>query len=220
MKRQILIREICEEILDIESDLPVKVGIDGVDASGKTTLAEQLTEYIRSNGREVIRASVDGFHHPQEIRYRRGESSPEGYFYDSFDYKALKTELLQPLSSPDDRHYRTTTFDFRENSETESAINVASIDSILIFEGVFLLRPEIAHYWDLSIFVDADFDVTIERAAQRDQYLFGAADEVRQRYYQKYIPGQKIYLKKCNPKEKADIIVKNNDPEFPELERK
>lgn len=59
---------------------PLRVAIDGIDGAGKTTLADELAEPIRGLGREVIRASVDSFHHPREIRYRRGRLSPEGYF--------------------------------------------------------------------------------------------------------------------------------------------
>ena len=31
------------------------------------------------------------------------------------------------------------------------------------------------------------------------------------RYEQRYVPGQKIYLRQCNPKQAADAIVDNND---------
>jgi uridine kinase len=49
-------------------------------------------------GVPVIRASVDGFHHPREIRYRLGRDSPEGFYRDSYDLDALQRELLDPLS--------------------------------------------------------------------------------------------------------------------------
>ena len=34
---------------------------------------------------------------------------------------------------------------------------------------------------------------------------------------ERYVPGQKIYLEKCNPKEKADVIIVNNNIDFPEF---
>lgn len=39
----------------------------------------ELTLFLRdARGREVIRASTDGFHFPRAQRYRRGRYSPEG----------------------------------------------------------------------------------------------------------------------------------------------
>ena len=70
---------------------PLRVAIDGVDAAGKTTLADELAEPVRALGRPVIRASVDDFHNPRAVRYRMGDDSPEGYFQDSFDLATIRT---------------------------------------------------------------------------------------------------------------------------------
>lgn len=40
----------------------LKVGIDGVDGAGKTTLADRLGEVLQARGTRVVRASIDGFH--------------------------------------------------------------------------------------------------------------------------------------------------------------
>jgi uridine kinase len=40
---------------------PTRVAIDGAPASGKTTLADELATILREDGREVIRATIDGF---------------------------------------------------------------------------------------------------------------------------------------------------------------
>jgi len=63
----------------------LRVGIDGVDGAGKTTFADELAAALAPFGRPVIRAGVDGFHHPRAVRYRRGRESPEGFFRDSYD---------------------------------------------------------------------------------------------------------------------------------------
>ena len=44
----------------------------------------------------VVRVSVDGFHRPREARYRRGRSSPQGFWLDSYDHGALRRWLLGP----------------------------------------------------------------------------------------------------------------------------
>ena len=86
---------------------------------------------------------------------------------------------------------------------------------MLLFDGVFLLRPELEGYWDFTIFVDTAFEVTLGRAIERDVSLFGDAASVQSRYEERYIPGQRIYLEQCQPKKKAMVVVNNDDPADP-----
>jgi uridine kinase len=94
---------------------------------------------------------------------------------------------------------------------------VAPEDAILLFDGVFLLRPEINDQWDYRIFVDAPFAVTVERAILRDRDLFGSAEATRARYEERYVPGQQIYLRSVDPLHHAQAIIQNDDPEHPTL---
>jgi hypothetical protein len=61
-------------------------------------LADELGTTLRTRGFEVLRPSVDGFHHPRERRYRQGEYSAAGYYQDAFNYQAVAHALLEPLS--------------------------------------------------------------------------------------------------------------------------
>lgn len=56
----------------------VRVAVDGVDAAGKTTFADELAESIRSRGRPVVRVSADDFPIVRRVRHRRGRDSPRG----------------------------------------------------------------------------------------------------------------------------------------------
>jgi hypothetical protein len=49
----------------------VRVAIDGSAAAGKTMLADELAISLRGRGRDVIRASIEGFLRPRIERYRR-----------------------------------------------------------------------------------------------------------------------------------------------------
>jgi uridine kinase len=188
-----------------------------VDAAGKTTLAEELVTPLQVCGRPLIRASLDGFHQPARLRYQRGSASPEGYYHDSFNYQALRECLLAPLGRGRARRYRAAIFDFRTDAAVQVTPRVAEAHAVLLFDGVFLLRPESQGCWDCTIFVDAAFTVTLERAQQRDLALFGNVSAVTQRYQQRYIPGQKLYLEACCPRQYADLVVENNDPWHPVL---
>lgn len=116
MHRQRMLDQLAERIAALPCAHPIRVAVDGIDAAGKTTLADELAHSITSWGRPVIRASIDGFHRPRVARYRRGADSPEGYYLDSFDYPLLRDLLLLPLGPAGSRRYRRTVFDFRADT--------------------------------------------------------------------------------------------------------
>src|SRR6476469_1828189 len=117
---------------------PVRVAIDGRTASGKTTLADELAVLLAAQERPVIRTSIDGFHRPKAERYARGRTSPEGYYYDSRDLDAVVKLLLAPLGPGGDRHYRTASFDLKNDRPVEQDPSAADAKAILIVDGTFL----------------------------------------------------------------------------------
>lgn len=187
MERQRLIHALASTIAAIERPHPVRVAIDGVDAAGKTTLADELAAAISGMGRQVLRVSIDGFHNPKAVRYRRGRESPEGYFEDSFNYSAFIEVLRQPIGP----------------------------GAIVIVDGVFLLRDELRRYFDYSVFLRVGFDVSIARAEKRDVDVLGCAEAVRDMYRKRYIPGQQLYFARVDPERRASVVIDNNDPERP-----
>ena len=217
MLRQRMLQQLTQRIMALPHEHPLCVAIDGIDAAGKTTLANELAPLLEEGGRAVIRASIDGFHRPRAERYRQGPNSPQGYYEDAFDYDALQKTLLQPLGPTGNRWYRRAAFDFRTDTPLAPSGERAPLNAVLLFDGVFLLRPELDPLWDYRIFVRVDFAVALQRALKRDQPLFGAAEAVRARYLRRYLPGQQFYLQRDQPQERADVIVDNNDPASPHL---
>ena len=100
-------------VLRVERPHPVRVAIDGPDAAGKTTLADELAPLIERSGRPAIRASIDDFHRPHRERIARGAKSPAGYFHDSFDNRELRAALLDPLGPGGSREFQRRVFDIR-----------------------------------------------------------------------------------------------------------
>ena len=217
MTREDVIEQLAASIAALRLNHPTRVGIDGVDGSGKTTLADELVAPVRRLGRTVIRASVDGFHNPRAVRYTRAPDSPEGYFLDSFDYATLKRELLDPLGPGGDAKFRTAAFDYRADRRVESPWQAAPRDAVLLFDGVFLARPELQASWDLTIWLDVPFEITVERAIARDARNGGDATVTRGKYERRYVPGQRLYLALCRPRERADIVVDNSGLEHPKV---
>jgi uridine kinase len=214
--RAAILDELAAALLVIRRDHPTRVALDGVDGVGKTTLADELVTPLRRAKREVVRASVDGFHNPRSVRYQRGADSAEGYYLDSFDYAALKSALLEPLARAGGV-FRPAVFDYRVDSPVDAPSRTARADAILLFDGVFLQRPELDGCWDVAIWVEAPFEVTVERAVARDAARGGDSEATRKKYRDRYVPGQLIYMSGCGPRERADIVFHNADVRYPRL---
>lgn len=123
--------------------------------------------------RPVVQVRVDDHLRPPEERYLRGRQSPEGCYRDSHDLPALRARLLDAVPE------RT----------------------VVLAEGVFLLRPELDVGWDLRVHLQVSDEVVLQRAAQRDGP--GAVP----RYRTRYLPAQRLYEQECRPGKQADVLL-------------
>lgn len=213
--RDELLNRLRDLVATVAVGHPTRVAIDGPPAAGKTTLGDELELVLQGQGREVIRASIESFLTPRLQRYRRGEYSAEGCYEDSFDFDAMHMVLLNPLGPGGDRMFRREVYDKRTDGALSFPPDTAPANAVLLFDGVFLLRPELIDGWDLSIFVTADFEETLARGLVRDRALYGSATNVERRFRSRYRPSQQFYLETVRPTDHADVIVHNNIPEQP-----
>ena len=212
-KRSKFLADLAERLVVMSPDRTVRVAIDGVDGAGKTMFANELGTLVLTMGRPVIRASVDGFHNPKALRYQRGRHSPEGFFEDSYNYSALKQYLLDPLRPGGSRRYRQAFFDHVTDDIVHANDLEADPSSILLLDGIFLHRPELLGYWDASVFLRTDFAVSVARCASRD----GSSPDPAALSNRRYVEGQRLYLRTCQPEAKATIVVDYNNLSAPSI---
>jgi uridine kinase len=135
----------------------------------------------------AVRVSVDDFHRPEAERHARGYG-PESYYHDTFDLPAVR-----------------------------DALGRVDARAVAIVDGVFLLRPELAGLWDLTIFLAVDRAVALERAIVRDAARMNSLEAARARYASRYVPGETLYLEAVAPETRADIVIDATDPQRPRL---
>jgi uridine kinase len=155
--RQQFLHALSRLITSLSCSHPLRIGIDGVDASGKTRLADELVAPVTGCGRAVVRASIDGFHRPRAERYERGRQSPDGYFRDSFQVDRVVHDLLAPLGPGGSRWIKRAVFDYRNDSRVDLPEEEVRADAILLFDGVFLHCRELVSFWDATIYLDVPF---------------------------------------------------------------
>lgn len=209
--RSRVLTEIADAILTGPS--VVRVGVDGPDGSGKSILAGELAGALRARGRPVVHLSIDDFHHVRKIRYRRGRNSPEGFWLDSYDYDRFRACVLEPFAPGGSRRYRHAGHDLASDLILEPEPRRAPAGSLLVVDGLFLHRDELAGAWDLSVFLDVPFTETARRMAARD----GTPPDPEHPGMRRYVQAQRIYYATCDPRARATFVVDNTDVTAPRI---
>lgn len=210
--RRAVLLEVASRIPSL--DRPVLVAVDGVDGSGKTTFADELAAVVGGTGRAgaVVRASVDGFHHPKAHRHAQGRTG-ETFWSRNYDYPALLRELVTPWRSGPGSSYRTAVHDVDTDRALDLPAAVVPDGGLLVVDGIFAQRDELRGCWDLAVFLDVPFEVSVPRMAERD----GTSADPAHPDQARYVEGQRIYFATCDPRSRADVVVDNTDLAAPRL---
>ncbi|GAA2476164.1 uridine kinase [Terrabacter carboxydivorans] len=213
-ERYAVLRDLAERILALRPGERVAVAVDGVDGAGKTVLADELAEVIGAlaGDREVLRVSVDGFHRPRAERVARGRG-PESFYEDSYDYAAFRHVVIEP---------------FRRGEPVTPAVNDVDADrpvrpdpvpvgpdTVLLVDGIFLQRPELADVWDAAVWVEVPFSVSVPRGNAR--FGDGHDGDPEAAANQRYVGGQRLYLAAVEPRSRATWVLDNTDLDRPVL---
>ena len=197
---------LAAEIVALYAGGRVVVAIDGMDGAGKTHFANDLAVALTATGRSVFRASIDDFHRSQAERHARGADSPDGYYRDSFDYSTFRRVLLDPFRMGGSTAFVTAAFDHVRDLPVQSKWRTGPKDAILVLDGIFLNRPELAGLWNYSVWLDVSRDIAEERMLDRDGPTENAG---------RYRGAQDLYLAEVNPRTTASSMIDNSDFERP-----
>lgn len=187
-------------------DRPALIAVDGVDGSGKTTFATQLATRYAQHHRTAHVVHMDDFLNPRAVRYRLGRDSPEGFFRDTYDLATFAASVIEPLSGSGERSIVFRAFDYRADRPIHEDPVPISADAVVIVEGMFLHRDELQDAWDMSVFLDVPFAVSVRRMAERD----GTSPDPDDPSVRRYVEGQRIYLAACKPDQRATHVVVNH----------
>lgn len=115
--------------------------------------------------------------------------------------------MLDPLSPGGTGRFRRAVFDAEADAAVESREERASLGSILLFDGIFLHRPELRAFWDFSVFLRVEWVRNHHLRKRPDQ---GPVRPDEPRNY-RYFEGQNTYFRECQPWDRADVVIDNDD---------
>ena len=184
--------ETCMDKYDTETmeepKRPFVIAIDGRAASGKSTLAEQLSELL---GADVIH--MDDFFLPTELRSEERLTEPGGNVH----YERFCEEVLPYLNSPEVFSYRI--FDC-SRMDYNGARGISNTQ-IRIVEGSYSHHPKFGKYADLFVFSDVDAEEQLRRIRVRN------GEEKAQIFAKKWIPMEERYFAAFGTKTHAGAVV-------------
>lgn len=204
---------------------PYVIGLTGLDASGKTTLAKELAELLPQD--RLITTSIDQYYRPRSD-WHDSDTPAESWYHHGLDYKAVISELLEPCQAcradQQPRDVTLATFDrIKDQSLAEPPKATVKPESIVLLEGVFLARPDLAPYLDQLVMIHCEIPTLIERGLKRDAGRLGQADQVLAEYRDRYLAGHVPYLGDASPDTGADpwqsarVVIDNTRPERPSI---
>ncbi len=165
------------------------VAVDGRCASGKTTLANELSKKLDCN---VIH--TDDFYLQPFQRTAERYAEPGG----NLDRERLIREILEPLSmgkKPLYQPFLCHLMNFGQLIRLENK-------RIYIIEGSYSCHPELRSFYDMTVFVTVDADTQKKRILERN------GEEKLRAFIEKWIPLEEKYFYAFDIEAEADLIFK------------
>src|SRR5262249_27432818 len=142
---------------------------------------------------------VDDFSLPSGRR-PRGQASqkPMG---GEFAGQRLRREVLEPLRRGQTARYRR--YDWA--ADEMAGMSEVSPHGVVIVEGVYSSRRELAILYDLRIWVECPRELRLSRGLAR------GGETARKLWEEDWMPSEDRYLEEHRPQERADAVVSGTD---------
>jgi uridine kinase len=96
--------------------------------------------------------------------------------------------------------YEVNDFEGRPASRVEE-----ELPSVVIVEGIRLLRPELAGFFDLTVWIDCQIEVAAARGVERDR-LAGADAAHVALWGEEWVPKDRRYFEEFRPDRSASLL--------------
>lgn len=183
------------------------IAIAGAPASGKSTLAEAVTQNLLAQGKSAALVPMDGFHLDNRVLAARGLLARKGA-PETFDAPGF-LRLVQALR--DGRDVIAPVFDRDRDLAIAGAAVIPGDAAVVVVEGNYLMFDEapwraLAGEWDLTVRLDVPLAVLQERLIARWRAHGHDLAEARARAMENDIPNARRVIEKALP---CDITLRD-----------
>ncbi len=167
---------------------PVVLAVEGGSASGKTTLSKLLETLYDCT-----------VFHMDDFFLRPEQRTPERYreIGGNVDRERFLDEVLVPLSKKEPILYR------RFDCSTLTVCPPITVEPkrLTVIEGAYSMHPELAGYYDLSVFLD------VAPAFQKARIEKRNTPPMAKRFFEEWIPLERVYFNEMQVKERCDLSI-------------
>ena len=176
------------------------VALDGGSGSGKSTLASLIAAEL-----DAVVIQGDDFYaaHISDAEWDARTAAEKAA--DAMDWRRLRAEALEPLRAEKPARWRA--FDFEAGARPDGTYTLRSDfvelepAAVVVLDGAYSTRPELADLIDLSVLVDVPVDVRHARIAAREERDFIAA------WHARWDSAEEYYFTHVRPKSSFDLVV-------------
>lgn len=179
----------------------VRLGVDGAVPGDRALVADAAEEAAADLGRAVLRVSAEDYLRPRSVRLEHGPQDADSGYESWYDHLGLLREVLDPLAPGGSGLYLPALWDADRDRATRAPRREAPAGAVLVLDGPFLLR------WEMSGAFDAVVHLTASPAALARRLPEG--DVVR------VVGAWQRYVEETGPAERADVLVRAEDPRRP-----
>ena len=166
----------------------VILAIEGGSASGKSTLGQILSEIYDCN----LFHMDDFFLRPEQRTAER-----YGEIGGNIDRERFLCEVLIPLKEGEAVNYRKFDCSTMEITPPERV----EPKKLTVIEGAYSMHPELAEYYDFSVFLDISEELQRARIQKRN------SPAMAQRFFDEWIPLEQIYFSGFDIKDRCGLVL-------------
>jgi uridine kinase len=193
------LRQIISRV-DAPGGRPITIALDGPSGAGKSTIARGLAAELPATlvqgddffAAELTRADWDARNAAERAR-------------DAIDWKRLRSSALEPLRAGRAALWHPFDFDAGERSDGSYPMALRPEQRtpapIILLEGAYAARPELADLIDLSVLVHAPAAVRHARLAARESPEFLRA------WHDRWDAAETDYFARVRPITSFDVVV-------------
>ncbi|HSX06044.1 MAG TPA: hypothetical protein VLF69_06280 [Candidatus Saccharimonadales bacterium] len=181
--------EIIEKIKALPK--PALIAIGGFGGSGKSSLAAALQKFLPSAAAAAVVVPIDDFIVKEKIL--------DPWDKGAFDRTRLEEQVLKPLSEGRQAKYQALIW---ETNTLSDFMELPKAD-VVIVEGISSYHPDIAHYYDLKIWVETPIAIAKERGRAR------AGESENAKHWGLWARNDLAYKEQFHPEQIADITFVN-----------
>jgi uridine kinase len=185
----------------------VLAAITGIDGCGKGYVTARVVDDLGRAGLRAEALSIDGWLNLPRVRFNL--THPAEHFYrHALRFDEMFSQLVLPLRA---RRSLSLEADYTEETASEFRRHRYEFEDldVIVLEGIYLLKRDLRHHYDISFWVECSFETALERAVSRAQEGL-SPDETVRAYRTIYFPAQEIHLERDEPRGAATGIIEND----------